>query len=89
MLLCLGTNFAGMAELADALDSGSSEHYVHAGSSPVSRTSKKTLRNQGFLVCLFIFINNEFDSLGIRSPSIQKLKFNSSFARVLHPMKTK
>ena len=27
-----------MAELADALDSGSSEQYVHAGSSPVSRT---------------------------------------------------
>ena len=29
-----------MAELADALDSGSSEHYAHAGSSPVSRTSE-------------------------------------------------
>ena len=29
---------AGMAELADALDSGSSEHYAHAGSSPVFRT---------------------------------------------------
>ena len=28
-----------MAELADALDSGSSEHYAHAGSSPVSRTN--------------------------------------------------
>ncbi len=27
-----------MAELADALDSGSSEHYAHAGSSPVFRT---------------------------------------------------
>ena len=27
-----------MAELADALDSGSSEHYAHAGSSPVIRT---------------------------------------------------
>jgi hypothetical protein len=54
VLLCLGTNFAGMAELADALDSGSSEHYVHAGSSPVSRTSKKALRNQGFLfACTF------------------------------------
>ena len=32
-----------MAELADALDSGSSEQYVHAGSSPVSRTTKKAL----------------------------------------------
>ncbi len=29
---------AGMAELADALDSGSSEGFLHAGSSPVSRT---------------------------------------------------
>ena len=27
-----------MAELADALDSGSSEGFLHAGSSPVSRT---------------------------------------------------
>ena len=30
-----------MAELADALDSGSSERLVHAGSSPVSRTEQK------------------------------------------------
>ena len=27
-----------MAELADALDSGSSEHYAHRGSSPLPRT---------------------------------------------------
>ncbi len=31
---------AGMAELADALDSGSSEGFLHAGSSPVSRTPR-------------------------------------------------
>ena len=36
-----------MAELADALDSGSSEDFLHAGSSPVSRTSK-ALEIQGF-----------------------------------------
>ena len=30
-----------MAELADALDSGSSEHYAHAGSSPVFRTKEE------------------------------------------------
>ena len=30
-----------MAELADALDSGSSEDFLHAGSSPVSRTSRR------------------------------------------------
>ena len=34
---------AEMAELADALDSGSSEHYAHAGSSPVFRTKHLTL----------------------------------------------
>ena len=34
---------AGMAELADALDSGSSEGFLHAGSSPVSRTTQKAL----------------------------------------------
>ena len=33
---------AGMAELADALDSGSSEGFLHAGSSPVSRTKIRT-----------------------------------------------
>ena len=32
-----------MAELADALDSGSSEHYAHAGSSPVFRTMASVL----------------------------------------------
>ena len=31
-----------MAELADALDSGSSEGFLHAGSSPVSRTKQKS-----------------------------------------------
>ena len=38
-----------MAELADALDSGSSEHYAHAGSSPVIRTtSERTLLRSDF-----------------------------------------
>ena len=42
---------AGMAELADALDSGSSEGFLHAGSSPVSRTryrSEPFRINEGF-----------------------------------------
>ena len=34
--------YARMAELADALDSGSSEHNACAGSNPVSRTKKLT-----------------------------------------------
>ena len=37
-----------MAELADALDSGSSEQYAHAGSSPVSRTNQKALKTLSF-----------------------------------------
>ena len=39
-----------MAELADALDSGSSEGSLHAGSSPVSRTKSRTLKAFGFSI---------------------------------------
>ena len=39
-----------MAELADALDSGSSEGFLHAGSSPVSRTSPSAYQALGFFV---------------------------------------
>ena len=47
----LPTTYAGMAELADALDSGSSVRLGHAGSSPVSRTKAlKTQRFQGFFL---------------------------------------
>ena len=42
--------FAEMAELADALDSGSSEHYAHAGSSPVFRTMSIQTRTYTLLV---------------------------------------
>ena len=41
---------AGMAELADALDSGSSEGFLHAGSSPVSRTKTRTKIRPVFLL---------------------------------------
>ena len=37
------TFYADMAELADALDSGSSEHLAHAGSSPVIRRAKGSI----------------------------------------------
>ena len=37
-----------MAELADALDSGSSEQYVHGGSSPLDRT-KIRIERDGFI----------------------------------------
>ena len=39
-----------MAELADALDSGSSEDFLHAGSSPVSRTKIRTKIRLDFLI---------------------------------------
>ena len=35
--------------MADALDSGSSEGFLHAGSSPVSRTASRTFKTFGFL----------------------------------------
>ena len=35
--------YARVAELADALDSGSSEHYAHRGSSPLPRTMASVL----------------------------------------------
>ena len=48
---CPPTSYAGMAELADALDSGSSVRLGHAGSSPVSRTKAlKTMSFQGFFL---------------------------------------
>ena len=48
---CPPTSYAGMAELADALDSGSSVRLGHAGSSPVSRTKAlKTTSFQGFFL---------------------------------------
>ena len=42
-----------MAELADALDSGSSGHCARAGSSPVIRSiAEKTIEKIGGLFCL-------------------------------------
>ena len=41
-----------MAELADALDSGSSGHYVRAGSSPVIRIWKGHCRSSGLFLSL-------------------------------------
>ena len=46
---------ARVVELADSLDSGSSAHYGRAGSSPASRTNRKTLeaaRLRGFFLFL-------------------------------------
>jgi hypothetical protein len=65
-----------MAELADALDSGSSEDFLHAGSSPVSRTKEKTARNGRFLnityyiyrLPRFIFIPPASEILILQSP---------------------
>ena len=46
---------ARVVELADSLDSGSSVHYARAGSSPASRTNRKTpeaARLRGFFLFL-------------------------------------
>ena len=53
-------------ELADSLDSGSSVHYVRAGSSPASRTTKKCSKSlilgtfRHFLTILQIVKNAQF-----------------------------
>ena len=49
--------FAEMAELADALDSGSSEHYAHAGSSPVFRTKPSVHKRTRFFLCQYVVMN--------------------------------
>ena len=46
-----------MAELADALDSGSSEHYAHAGSSPVFRTKPSVHKSIRFFLCRYVVMN--------------------------------
>ena len=56
---CPPTSYAGMAELADALDSGSSVRLGHAGSSPVSRT--KALKH--WFQSLFL----AFGALGLKT----------------------
>ena len=52
---------AGVAELADALDSGSSGPQGHGGSSPLTRTIHKvpqSLDFQGFFLFLRVLIND-------------------------------
>ena len=50
---------AGMAELADALDSGSSEGFLHAGSSPVSRTPR-ALKARCFQGSFFVSLREKW-----------------------------
>ena len=63
---------AEMAELADALDSGSSEHYAHAGSSPVFRTrssSRNGFRYDYFFAVSFILAQSTAEE-GIASVEV-------------------
>ena len=69
---------ARVVELADSLDSGSSVHYARAGSSPASRTIKKSLKacafKDFFLVPSGVEINPQFywgkkDSFSMRKTS--------------------
>lgn len=57
-----------MAELADAQDSGSCEHLVHAGSSPVVRTRMDPVEPERFdwvfLFLIFIILGIHFKSNG-------------------------
>ncbi len=46
-----------MAELADALDSGSSEHYAHEGSSPFSCTYGSEVSGP-FYLQIITFVNS-------------------------------
>ena len=49
---------ADVAELADALDSGSSGHCARAGSSPVIRSNAETAIPKG--IAVFFYIENGF-----------------------------
>ena len=60
---------AGMAELADALDSGSSERFVHAGSSPVSRIESPNEKSFG----LFLYPLSHTRYLQINAPPARSL----------------
>ena len=55
-----------MAELADAQDSGSCEHLVHAGSSPVVRTKRDPVEPERldwvFLFLIFVILGIHFKS---------------------------
>ncbi len=63
------TNHARVAELADALDSGSSGHYARAGSSPVSRTKQKECPTG----ILFVWYALEKQSLNLKKArSVEK-----------------
>ena len=55
--LLLVTSYAGVAELADALDSGSSGA-IRVGSSPVTCTTKHINKPQGFVYVLFVFLKS-------------------------------
>ena len=50
---------ADVAELADALDSGSSGHYARAGSSPVIRSNAETVISKDIAVFYFLIIERK------------------------------
>ena len=61
---------AVMAELADALDSGSSEQYVHMGSSPFNRTKFWGLGSVGRAM------RSQCIGQGFESPSLHQILKN-------------
>ena len=73
---------ARVVELADSLDSGSSVHYARAGSSPASRTIKKSLKACAFkdfffsskvltpILTLYVFVNHEWSRRDLAALSV-------------------
>ena len=62
-----------MAELADALDSGSSGHCARAGSSPVIRRNAENTIDKSSVVFLFAFLEEEYQ--GFRLWGIGRMIF--------------
>ena len=56
-----------MAELADALDSGSSGHYARAGSSPVIRSNAETVVSKDTAVFIFLESGTESEKEAVES----------------------
>ena len=63
--------YARVVELADSLDSGSSVHYARAGSSPASRTKKKS-RNRKVSGLFHNFLSKLFFLKKARIANIQQ-----------------
>ena len=77
-----------MAELADALDSGSSEHYAHRGSSPLPRTKKEQANIRLLFFCFKMYLAGEAETDTSRRPDESDFwKSSSKEASLAGPVK--